>query len=324
MDTDGSTVTPGAGGPHLLRLADLGPDELRMMLDLAERMKQDPVGWRHTRAGGSIACIFEKPSTRTRLSTAAAAQRLGMFPHTFSDRELQLSRGESMADTGRVMSEYVDLIVLRTREQHRLADLAAAASVPVINALSDDHHPCQALADLLTLRECFGELKGLKLAYVGDAHSNICHSLLEAAAITGVHLAIASPPGYGPDPAVEATARRLADQHGGRIELVEDPADAVRDADAVYPEIWVSMGAEPQREKRIHDLSRYRVDRDLMVRAKPQAIFLHCLPAYRGEEVTSEVLDGPQSHAWRQAGNRLPTAQAVIYTLTAGQWSVAT
>lgn len=302
-----------------LRVTDLGAAGVRAVLDAAADVKARPGAWRGRLAGRSVACLFDKPSTRTRVSTAVAAHRLGMLPVLLTGAESQMSRGETPADTGRVLSSYADAIVVRTHEHAKVRRIAEAATVPVVNALSNDHHPCQALADALTLREHFGRLAGLRVAYVGDACSNICHSLAEVAAMTGMHLTIAAPPGYGPAPEVIAEARAAAD--GGTIELVEDPAAALRGADAVYPEIWVPMDKEHLRDQRVPDLRPYQVGTPELELAGPDAVLLHCLPAFRGQEVTAEAIDGPRSVVWEQAANRLPTAQVVLYTLVSGSWT---
>jgi ornithine carbamoyltransferase len=299
-----------------LRVVDLGRDGLRAVLDAAADVKARPEAWRNRLAGGTVVCLFDKPSTRTRVSTAVAVHRLGLLPVLLSREDSQLSRGETIEDTGRVLSAYADAIVVRTHAHATLLRLAEAASVPVVNALSDDHHPCQALADALTLREHFGRLAGLRIAYLGDAYSNICHSLIEVAVMTGMRLTIAAPAGYHPDPAVLATARATGGP--GTVEVVAEPAEALRGADAVYPEIWVPMDKEQARDKREVDLRRYRVGGAEMALAGPDAVLLHCLPAYRGREVSAEVLDGPRSIVWAQAANRLPTAQAVLHLLLTG------
>jgi ornithine carbamoyltransferase len=299
---------------HVLRAADLDADQLADVLRDAARMKRDPYGWTQALPGRTLVTLFEKPSTRTRASFAAAAQRLGMLPLVLSGDELQLGRGETIEDTARVLSGYCSAIAVRTFAQARLEQIAAAATVPVINALSDDHHPSQALADLLTLHEHFGRLEGLRVAYVGDA-TNVAHSLLEAGARAGINVAIASPPGYGPDPDVVAVARGLAVLHGGAVDITEDPSAAVRGAHAVYTDVWVSMGEEDEREQRLRDLLPYRVDQPLMAGARPDAVFMHCLPAHRGQEVSAEVIDSPQSIVFPQAVNRMPIAQALVYDL---------
>ena len=305
------TTTPS----DLLRVADLSPEALLGLLDLAAAMKAEPRGWLASHAGESLALIFEKPSTRTRVSFAAAAHRLGMQPISLAPNELQLGRGETVADTARALAEYASAIAVRTFSQQLLVEMADAASVPVINALSDDHHPCQALADLMTVRERTGRLKGVRLACVGDGHDNVVHSLMEAAALTGVELVVACPPDRRPDASVMETALALCRRGEGGVEIVEDPFAAVAGAHAVYTDVWVSMGTEREEAARVASLRPYQVTASLMARARPDACFLHCLPAHRGFEVTAEVIDGPQSAVWQQAGNRLPTEEAVLHTL---------
>ena len=294
------TLTRARPAVHVLRVSDLDAVQVDWVLDLAAGMKQSPNGWLGTLAGRTLGCFFEKPSTRTRVSFAAAAQRLGMLPLLLRPDELQLGRGEPIADTARVLSSYVSGIVLRTFSHETVEQVAAAADVPVINGLSDEHHPCQALADVLTLRERFGGLEGLRLAYVGDGN-NVANSLVEAGRLTGVEVVVAAPAGFGPTIA------------GANV--VEDPREAVAGAHAVYTDVWVSMGDEAEREERLRELEAYRVDGRLMSFARPDAIFLHCLPAHRGEEVTDDVIDGPQSAVSQQAANRLPTEQALLYGL---------
>ena len=305
-----------------LRVADLTPARLAHLLDLAAAMEDEPLGWLESLRGRSVACFFAKPSTRTRVSFAAAAARLGLSPIVLRPDELQLGRGEPIADTARALSAYCDAIVIRTFAQRDIEETAAAASVPVINALSDAHHPCQALADVLTVREWFGRLEGVRLAFVGDGN-NVAHSLLEAGALTGMEIAVASPPGYAPSPQVVADARALARTTGAAIEVVEDPRDAVRGAHAVYTDVWVSMGDDAERDERLRDLRPYEVNEELLALARPDAIFMHCLPAHRGEEVAAAVIDGARSVVWEQAANRESTAQALLYTLISGDWGAA-
>ena len=302
-----TTVTTPTG---LLRIVDLTPTELTALLDLAEAFKADPLRRADTLAGQSVACYFSKPSTRTRISFEAAVHRLGGLPIMLRPDELQLGRGEPIADTARVMSSYCAAIVIRTFAQSDVEEMAAAASVPVINALTDDHHPCQALADVLTLRERFGDLRGLRVAYVGDGN-NVAHSLIEAAALTGIDLRLACPPGYRPDPVIAAD-----------VDVATDPREAVTGAHAVYTDVWVSMGDDAERERRLGDLRPYRVTPGLMGLAAPDAVFMHCLPAHRGEEVATAVIDGAHSAVWQQAANRLPTEQAALYALVSGDWEV--
>ena len=300
-----------------LRVSDLDTHTLEQLLDLATAVKADPASYQGALEGDSIACIFEKPSTRTRVSFAAAAARLGAQPIALRPDELQIGRGEPLADTARSLSGYVSAIVIRTFTQAAVEELARWASVPVVNALSDEHHPCQALADLLTIRELVGPLPGTRVAFVGDGGDNVAHSLIEACALSGMHLAIACAAGYEPDPDVLAEARVIAQQRGGSILVTNDPREAVWDVHAVYADVWASMGDEAEREARLAALAAYQVTTGLMTLARPDAIFLHCLPAKRGEEVTAEVIDGPQSAVWRQSANRLPTEAAVLLTLVA-------
>jgi ornithine carbamoyltransferase len=306
-------MTTLARARSFLRVSDLQPAELHALLDLAAAMRRDPLAFRAGLEGTTLACYFTKPSTRTRVSFEAAAWRLGMLPLMLRPDELQLGRGEPLEDTARVLSSYAAALAVRTFAQADVDALAAAASVPVINALTDDHHPCQALADVLTIRDRFGALDGLRVAYLGDGN-NVAHSLIEAAALAGMELAVATPPGYEPDPRVlDATAY-------GRVQLTHDPREAVRGAQAVYTDVWVSMGEDAERAQRLGALASFQVDAALMAEAAPDAIVLHCLPAHRGEEVTADVIDGPASAVWEQAANRLPTEQAVLRALVTGRW----
>ncbi len=303
---------------HVTRMADFTPDSLARLLELAEAMKDGAAHCEDALHGRSIALIFEKPSTRTRVSFAAAVARLGATPIALTPQELQLGRGESIADTARSLSGYVDAIVIRSFAQATVDELAQWATVPVVNALSDDHHPCQALADLLTIKEEFGDLAGRKLAFIGDGGDNVAHSLLEAGALAGLDVTVACPPDYEPDPAVLDTALRLAEESGADLQVVRDPHLAVAGAHAVYADVWASMGEEAEREERQRALGPYQVTEELMGLAQPGAIFLHCLPAKRGEEVAASVIDGPQSAVWRQSANRLPTEEAVLMLVTRG------
>ncbi|SPL98770.1 Ornithine carbamoyltransferase [[Actinomadura] parvosata subsp. kistnae] len=297
----------------LLRIADLTEHDLAYLLDRAEHLKRHPGAAGDPLDGQTVLLYFAKPSTRTRVSTETAVVRLGGVPLTVGPAELQLGRGETIADTARVISSYAAAVVIRTFDHDDVAQFARSAEVPVINALTDSHHPLQALADLLTLREHFGDPRGRRLAYVGPA-TNVTHSLMEATALAGISLAVATPDAYRPDPQVEAMARKIST--GGELLITEDPYEAVRDADAVYTDVWLSMG-DPQQEKaaRIAALTPYRVTPGLMAAAASGAIFLHCLPAHRGGEVAAEVIDGPASQVFLQAANRLPTAQAVLEAL---------
>jgi ornithine carbamoyltransferase len=303
---------------HFTRVSDLTQDELRELLDLAAALKSSPAHCDDLLRGETVACIFEKPSTRTRVSFAAAIARLGATPVSLSPQELQLGRGESIADTARSLSGYVAAIVIRTFAQETVDELARWSTVPVVNALSDRHHPCQALADLLTIEEAFGACAGRRLAFVGDGGDNVAHSLLEAGALAGLDVAIACPPGYAPDGRVLADARRLAGRTGAELTVHHDPRAAVAGADVVYADVWASMGEEGERAARAIALAPYQVTEELLALARPEAVFLHCLPAKRDEEVAAAVLDGPQSVVWRQSANRLPTEQALLVALARG------
>ncbi len=284
---------------------ELGAFELGRLLDRAAELKagrQDRLG-AEALAGRSVALIFEKPSTRTRVSFEVGVAELGGTPVVLQGSELQLSRGESIADTARVFSRYVDAIVIRSGSHEAVAELAAASEVPVINALTPQHHPCQALADLLTLRERFGELRGLRLAYVGDGN-NVARSLAIAAELADLELVVAAPPGYQLEPGNGAT-------------LSDDPRAAAADADALYTDVWVSMGDEEEAQRRRGDLAPFRVDADLLGAAKDRAVVLHCLPAHPGEEISAELLYGERSAVWDQAENRLHTQKALLEMLLA-------
>jgi ornithine carbamoyltransferase len=313
-----TTATGRAHPTSLLRISELDVHELNQLLVLAEHMKQLPHAYRDAHRGKALGCYFSKPSTRTRVSLESAAARLGLTPIMLRPDELQLGRGEPISDTAAVLSGYLAAMTIRTFEQAEVEQFAAHSTVPVINALTDDHHPCQALADLLTLQER-GDLFGRRLAYVGDGN-NVAHSLMEAGALVGMHVSVACPTGYRPDPLVVAAAQTVASEHGGRVEVVEDPYEAVSGADAVYTDVWVSMGDEEEREQRLGDLAPYRVTPELMAAASSEAVFMHCLPAHRGQEVDATVIDGRQSVVIRQAHNRLPTEQALIHTLITRRW----
>jgi ornithine carbamoyltransferase len=313
---------PRAAVPfHFLTVEALGPDGSRSVLDLAHRAKRQPAAFRGRLAGGQVGMIFEKPSTRTRVSFEAAAWGLGMLPIALRPDELQLGRGETIADTGRVLSRYLTALTVRTFDHARVEQLAASATIPIVNALTDDHHPCQALADVMTMEEAWGSVRGRVLAYVGDGN-NVLHSLAEAAALTGFTLRVATPPGYEPQASIIDGARAMAERHGtgGRIELGLDPGSAAAGADGVYTDVWTSMGQDAEQAARRVAFQGFRVDDALMSRTAPGAIFLHCLPAHRGEEVTDEVIDGPASRVWDQAENRLHTELALLYALISGDW----
>jgi ornithine carbamoyltransferase len=306
--------------PHFLGVDDLDADQLIDLLDLADRLKADRAradGGSHHRAltGRTVALVFEKPSTRTRVSFQVAVAELGGHPLALSSAELQLGRGETIADTAAVLSRFVHAIVIRTFGQDRIVELAANATVPVVNALTDLEHPCQALADLQTLRAARGgELTGSVLAYVGDGN-NVAHSLLLAGALTGVEVRVAHPEGYAPDGGIVARARELAAASGSEVVITTDPVAAVTGAHAVYTDVWASMGQEAEAEARLAVFDPYRVTPELFAHADADAVFLHCLPAHRGEEVAAEVIDGPASRVFDQAENRLHAQKALLVRL---------
>ena len=302
---------------HFLTLDSLGREGVREILDLSHRFKREPGLHRGALAGGRVGMIFDKPSTRTRVSLEDAAWALGMLPIVLRPDELQLGHGETVADTARVLSRYLSALTIRTFAHARVEELASHSSIPIINALTDEHHPCQALADVMTLEETLGSLGGRRVAFVGDGN-NVAHSLIQAAGYLGFDLAIATPEGYRPDPAIVAAGRAHAAETGTGIELFTDPLDAVHGADAVYTDVWASMGKEAEREDRRRIFAGYTVNEAMMAGAGPGAIFLHCLPAHRGDEVTDEVIDGPQSRVWDQAENRIYTEQALLYALISG------
>ncbi len=317
---------PSAGPPpaakvaaprHFLTLDELGPAGLRSLLDLTARLKRDPDAFRNRLAGKRVGMIFDKPSTRTRVSFESAAWLLGMLPIVLRPDELQLGHGETIGDTARALSLYLDGLTVRTFAQATVAELAGAASIPVINALTNEHHPCQALADAMTLSEQFGTLAGIRVAFIGDG-DNVCHSLIQAAGLAGFELRVATPPGYEPSEAIVAGARRQAGLTGGSIFLTNDPNEAAEAVEAVYADVWTSMGKEAEADVRDAAFARFRVDARLMRRAARSAIFMHCLPAHRGREVTDEVIDGPASRVWPQAANRLHTETALLYTALTG------
>lgn len=299
----------------LLRIADLSRADLSRLLNLARAAKRAPHAWHDVLAGETVVCHFAKPSTRTRLSFGTAITRLGGIPEVVGAAELQLGRGETIEDTATVISRYAAAFVIRTFADDDVHRFAHAASIPVVNALTEGHHPCQALADLLTLQERFGELNRVRVAYLGDGN-NVANSLLEACALAGVDLTVATPPGYEPDGEVVRTAKKLAEVSGAVVMVTHDPFEAVAGVDAVYTDVWVSMGTpDEERAARVEALAPYRVDDAKMNAAAPEAVFLHCLPAHRGEEVAASVIDGAQSLVFDQAENRLHTAIAVLVGL---------
>ncbi len=307
----------------LLGILDLAPDEVVALLDDAARLRAARPALvaggppDTTLRGRTVALLFEKPSTRTRVSFEVAVAELGGTPLPLSGAELQLGRGETVEDTGRVLGRYVQGLVVRTFGQGRLRALAEHGGVPVVNALTDAEHPCQALADLLTVRDEFGSFEGRTLTYVGDGN-NVAHSLLLAAASVGLGVRVAHPAGYAPDPAVVADARDRAAAHGSEVTVSDDPLAAARGADALYTDVWTSMGQEEESVRRLRDFAGFQLDARLLAAAADGAVVLHCLPAHRGEEISAEVLDGPASRVLNQAENRLHVQKAVLAALVGG------
>jgi len=289
-------------------------DDLMEFLELARRVKEEPARYSKALEGKSLGMIFEKPSTRTRVSFEVAMTQLGGHGLYLSTRDLQLGRGETVEDTAKVLSRYVDGIIYRGFSHQITRELARHSTVPVINALDDAEHPMQILADLLTVLERKGDLRGLKLAYIGDGN-NVANSLALGAAMVGMHFVIACPEGYDPDENLWREAERLARERGGKVEIVRDPLEAARGADAVYTDVWVSMGDEEERDRRLKVFRPYQVTVEVMERAKEDAIFMHCLPAHRGEEVAQEVIDGRWSVVFDQAENRLHAQKAALLKL---------
>ncbi|MFC7549883.1 ornithine carbamoyltransferase [Plantactinospora sp. GCM10030261] len=300
---------------HLLRDDDLSPAEQAEVLDLAGRMKADRFGFQPLAGPRSVAVLFDKPSLRTRTSFDVGITELGGHPVVVDTQVTHFGRGESLADAGRVLSRYVTAIVLRTHADDRIAELAAGATVPVINGLTDGYHPCQLLADLLTVRERCGDTAGRILTYLGDAANNMAHSYLLAGATAGMHVRVAGPSGYDPSPVVVARAAEIAAWTGGSVEVLRDPIEAADGAHAVATDTWTSMNQEGDGRDRVTPFLPYQVNKDLLAVAAPDAIVLHCLPAHRGEEITDEVLDGPHSAVFDQAENRLHAQKALLVWL---------
>jgi ornithine carbamoyltransferase len=299
---------------NFLSIDDLSERELADLLELSEKVKAAPFDYGSRLAGLAVALIFEKPSTRTRVSFEVACSSLGAHPLALSSTELQLGRGETIEDTGRVLSRYVDAVVLRTFGQDRLEGLARTSTVPIINALSDFEHPCQCLADLLTVKEKKGKLSDLVMTYVGDGN-NVAHSLLLGGAKAGMRVRVATPPGFEPIPQVVQRAEEIGTETGGGAEVLHDPLQACDGADVLYTDVWASMGQESEATERTLVFQGYQLDQGAVDRAAKDAIVMHCLPAHRGQEITDEVIDGPHSVVWDQAENRLHTQKALLLWL---------
>ncbi len=302
-----------------LKTSDLTPADFKYLMDLSEEMKEQPLKYHGVLTGKTVVLYFAKPSTRTRLSFDTAVARLGGVPLSVGNEELQVSRGESLEDTARIVSGYAEAFVIRTFADDDVKLVAESASIPVINALTDGHHPLQSLADVFTLKQHWGTLAGKTLAYVG-ASNNVAHSLMEACALGGVNIVMASPEGFQLDPMIVENAKAIAAGQGSTVTMISDPVEAVTGANAVYTDVWISMGdAEALWTSQVAALTPYRVTTELMSKAAPDAIFMHCLPAHRGDEMTAEVIDGPQSVVFEQGHNRLVTSQAVLYALLKGK-----
>jgi ornithine carbamoyltransferase len=304
-----AVVSESLKGRHFTRVADWSREELLTALDLADDLKerQQRREEHHLLPGRTLAMIFQKPSTRTRVSFEVGMAQLGGHALYLAASDLQLGRGETLRDTATVLSRYVDGIMIRTFAQDDVEELARHASVPVINGLTDSAHPCQALADVMTIRERLGRLEGVRVAYLGDGN-NVCASLMVACAKLGADFVAATPEGYEPDEGAVETAREA----GGSVELMHSPRKAARDADVLYTDVWTSMGQEDERARRLRDLAGFGIDADLVQLAGDDAIVLHCLPAHYGEEITEDVLYAPRSAVWDQAENRLHAQKALL------------
>lgn len=303
-------------GKDFIELSDYTADEINFLIDLAIELKRKQKAGEIYRPleGKTVGLIFEKSSTRTRVSFEVGTYQLGGHALFLSKNDIQMGRGETIADTARVMSRYLDGIMIRTFGHENVTELAKYADIPVINGLSDLGHPCQVLADFQTIVEQKGQLKGLKLAYIGDGN-NMAHSLMIGGARVGLDVYVASPEGYEPDPAVIKQCEQLAAESGATIKVVRDPIEAVRNADAIYTDVWASMGFEEEQKVREKAFADYQVNEELVSHAKPDYIFLHCLPAHRGEEVSAGVIDGPNSVIFDEAENRLHAQKAIMAAL---------
>ena len=297
---------------HFLRDDDLTPGEQAAVLDLADQLKKDRLGYQPLAGPRAVAVLFDKPSLRTRVSFSVGIAELGGYPLVIDSQTTHFGRGETIEDAARVLSRQVAAIAWRTFEQERLEALAAASAVPVINALTDQFHPCQVLADLQTVRAHYGSLPGRKLTFLGDGSSNMAHSYLLGGATAGMRVCIGAPESLHPDPAVLAAARQIAAQTGGAAEVRTDPQSACEGADVIATDVWASMGQEALHAERLVLLESYRLDEAKLALGRPGGLVLHCLPAHRGEEITGGVLDGPNSVVWEEAENRLHAQKALI------------
>ena len=300
-------------GHDFLRVNDWEAADLLTLLEVAGRLKarQEQRVEHHYLPGRTLGMIFQKPSTRTRVSFEVGIAQLGGSGLYLAAGDLQLGRGETIKDTARVLSRYLDGIMIRTFKQSDVDELAAHADIPVINGLTDEFHPCQALADVMTIRERFETFEGVRVAYLGDGN-NVCHSLMVACAKLGMHFRAATPEGYAPSPEVVAWADTAAQSSGGSVAVQRDPQEAASGADVLYTDVWTSMGQDEERERRLRDLAAYRIDDDLLRLASDRSVVLHCLPAHYGEEITEDVLYGRRSAVWDQAENRLHAQKALM------------
>ncbi|MEZ0479586.1 ornithine carbamoyltransferase [Planococcus sp. SSTMD024] len=307
-------LAPTVAQEDFLSLKDYSTEEILDLLNLAIELKKPENKHLPLLKGKVLGMIFEKSSTRTRVSFEAGMLQLGGHAMFLSSQDTQLGRGETIADTARVLSGYLDGLMIRTFHQSAVEELAEFSSIPVINGLTDDYHPCQVLADLMTLMEHFGELKGRKLAYIGDGN-NMANSLMIGAAKVGLDIAIAAPKGYEPKAEMVELARAIAQNTGSLVTVTNDPVEAVKNSDAIYTDVWASMGQEAEAIKRLNDFAGFQVNAELVQHAKADYIFMHCLPAHREEEVTTAILEGPHSVIFQEAENRLHAQKAVLVTL---------
>jgi ornithine carbamoyltransferase len=309
---------PELKGRDFLSVSDFDRSEIQTILKSIKKLKPVAPGSTPARtlAGKVVGFLFEHPSTRTRVSFESAAMRLGANVLYMRPDELQLRRGEPIEDTARVLSGYVDALVYRTSDHATLVELAEHASMPVINALSNIEHPTQALSDLAAIEDAKGSLDGLKIAWVGDGN-NVCHSLMLASATVGLSMSIATPPNYQPSPEIAQKANELSQKSGSKIWFTDDPSEAVEAADVLYTDVWVSMGQEKEQAQRLMDFEGFQINEELLSKAKPDAVVMHCLPAHRGQEITADVLDGPRSIAWKQADYKFHGAKGILASLLA-------
>lgn len=314
-----TTAVPIVKAQDFLTVADFSSEEILTVLNFASELKkQRKAGDSHPLLKGkAVAMYFEKPSNRTRISFEVGIVDLGAHPVVLKKEEVNLGIRESIADTARTFSRYVDGIMIRTFKQSDVEELAEAANVPVINGLTDEHHPCQIMADLLTIKETFGSFEGKKLTFVGDGSNNMVHSLMEGCALVGMDMSVATPDNYQPDANILANARKLAEATGSKIEITSDINNAVANASVVYTDVWTSMGQEAEKQQRLKDFDGFQVNEALMAKATSDAIVLHCLPAHRGEEITAETLEKHAGSIFEQAENRMHAQKAVMAALMA-------